>query len=129
MLIICYDIPEEKRRVNAAIDMKLYEDVMKLGYSISEAITVGLERLLEPKIEEIDTNTPSNESPCNQELVTSLQERIDSLEAQLRVKDTQLENKDSQLEKQAVHIQTLISQKAIEAPSEKKKWFDFWKFW
>ena len=120
-------MPEEKRRVNAAIDMKLYENVMKLGYSISEAITIGLEKLLEPKIEDIDTNTPPNEHPFNQELVTSLQERIDSLEAQLRAKDTQLENKDSQLEKQAVHIQTLISQKAIDAPSGKKKWFEFWK--
>ena len=117
---------EEKRRVNAAIEMKLYEDVMKLGYSISEAITLGLEKLLEPKIEETDTNIPFNESSFNQELITSFQTRIESLEAQLRVKDSQLENKDSQLEKQAVHIQTLLTQKAIEAPGAKKPWWRFW---
>ena len=162
-------MPDEKRRVNAAIDMKLYENVMKLGYSISEAITLGLEKLLEPKIEEIDINTPSNETPLNHELITGYQsiiknleeqlkakddgfreriedfkeqlkikdsqleiidsrmeDRVRSLEEQLRVKDTQLENKDSQLEKQAIHIQTMISQKAIEAPGAKKPWWQFW---
>jgi hypothetical protein len=44
---------------------------------------------------------------------------IRSLEEQLGVKD-------SQLEKQAVHIQSLINQKAIEAPGAKKPWWRFW---
>jgi chromosome segregation ATPase len=55
-----------------------------------------------------------------------MEDRLRSLEEQLRVKDSQLENKDGQLEKQAVHIQTLISQKAIEAPGVKKPWWQFW---
>ena len=42
----------------------------------------------------------------------SYHDRIEDLKEQLRVKDSQLESGDSQLEKQAVHIQTLISQKA-----------------
>jgi hypothetical protein len=48
-----------------------------------------------------------------------MEERIKSLADQLQVKD-------SQIEKQAVHIQTLINQKAIEAPSSKKPWYKFW---
>ncbi len=55
-----------------------------------------------------------------------MEDRLMSLEEQLRVKDSHLENKDGQLEKQAVHIQTLISQKAIEAPGAKKPWWQFW---
>ena len=55
-----------------------------------------------------------------------MEDRVRSLEEQLRVKDTQLENKDSQLEKQAIHIQTMISQKAIEVPGAKKPWWQFW---
>ena len=41
--------------------------------------------------------------------------------------EEQLRVKDSQLEKQAVHIQTLINQKAIEAPGAKKPWWRFFK--
>ena len=56
----------------------------------------------------------------------SYHERVEDLKEQLRVKDSQLESKDSQLEKQAVHIQTLLTQKAIEAPGAKKPWWQFW---
>ena len=57
---------------------------------------------------------------------SQVENRVMSLEEQLKVKDSQLESKDSQLEKQAVHIQTLINQKAIEAPGAKKPWWRFW---
>jgi len=123
-------MPEEKRRVNAAIDMKLYENVMKLGFSISEAITLGLEKLLEHAREEtpptpigsIATEVLEAKDSLIQSLearTNDLNERIVSLEEQLRVKD-------SQLEKQAVHIQTMIQQRAIEAPGAKKPWWQFW---
>jgi hypothetical protein len=52
MLIILYYMAEETRRVDAGIDKKLYENVVKLGYTISEAITLGFERLLEDSGEE-----------------------------------------------------------------------------
>jgi hypothetical protein len=129
MLLIFYDMTEEKRRVNAAIDIKLYENVMKLGYSISEAITLGLEKLLEP-VEESEnaagTKTPEPESSPNDGLVAALEGRISSLESQLKTKDTQIEKKDNLLEAQAVQLQTMISQKAIEAPGA-KKWWQFWR--
>jgi predicted RNase H-like nuclease (RuvC/YqgF family) len=59
---------EEKRRVNAAIDKSLYENVMQLGYSISEAITLGFEKLLEAHredFEKVDTNIQEDPIPIN----------------------------------------------------------------
>ena len=59
--------------------------------------------------------------------------RVRELQEQIKVKDEQLKAKDNQLEKltetmkaQAIHIQTLLNQKAIEAPGAKRPW---WKFW
>ena len=59
--------------------------------------------------------------------------RVRELQEQMKVKDDQLRAKDNQLEKltetmqaQAIHIQTLINQKAIEAPGSKKPWWRFW---
>lgn len=122
-------MPEEKRRVNAAIDIKLYENVMKLGYTISEAITLGLQRLLEPEreaFEEADTNTPDNTSSLNTELLESLKNHVSSLESQLKIKDKQIEDLNERMHEQAVNFQTTLSQKAIEAPGAKKQW---WKIW
>src|SRR5659263_257197 len=38
----------------------------------------------------------------------------------------QLIAKDRQLEAQAIHLQTVLNQKAIEAPGAKKPWWRFW---
>lgn len=45
---------EEKRRVNAAVEKSLYENVMKLGYTVSETITLGFEKLLEAHREDFE---------------------------------------------------------------------------
>jgi len=64
----------------------------------------------------------------------SVCEKIKELQDQLRVKDEQLRTKDIHIEKitenmqaQAVHIQTLLNQKAIEASGAKNPWWR--KFW
>ena len=54
---------EETRRVDAGIDKKLYENVVKLGYTISEAITLGFERLLEDSGEETAPKEEINQNP------------------------------------------------------------------
>jgi hypothetical protein len=85
----------------------------------------GLVIALEARIEDFKEQLKVKDSQL--EIINSkTEDRVISLEEQLRVKDSQLENKDGQLEKQAVHIQTLISQKAIEAPGAKKPWWRFW---
>jgi hypothetical protein len=122
---------EEKRRVNAAIDKSLYDNVMKIGYTISEAITLGFQKLLDTPEE--DYNKQENLNPLNSELIKSLQNHISSLENQLKVKDQQIENKDQEIinltetiQKQVVNIYNLSNQKAIEAPGAKKPWWRFW---
>ena len=152
---------KESKRVNAIIDMRLYDEVMKLGFTISEAITMGLEKLLEPQEEEItnsqiivpevlnakDSLIQSLEVRTNElnkriesledqlkSKENSFQERIQDLKEQLKVKDQQLEKKDTQIENltntmqsQAINIHDMLNQKTIEAPGEKKKWWEFWK--
>lgn len=133
-------VTEDKKRVTVAIPLQLHEALIDKGIGITEGIVKGLELLLKPSTESDQVN---NEH-FNQEIIKSLEARISSLEDQIKVKDYQLENKDtqmeerlksledqlqvkdSQLEKQAVHIQTLINQKSIEAPGHKKPWWQFW---
>jgi hypothetical protein len=144
-------MPEEKKRISAYVSTKLYTKLVQSEYSMTEAITKALEMFLELPREQEDANIPENEPALSPELLTGYQfiienmekqlkvkddgfrERIEDMKEQLRVKDQQLstkdyqlESKDSQLEKQAVHIQTLISQKAIEAPGAKRPWWRFW---
>ena len=59
-------------------------------------------------------------------LIDDKEERIKELQEQLKVKDTQLEKITETMNAQAVHIQTLINQKQIEAPGAKKPWWQFW---
>jgi len=139
-------MPDEKVRVNAYIPYELYEKLTESGLNKTEAITKGLEWVLG----EEGTNQDVSNS-LDPELVMSLkdrinsledqlkskgtgyQDRINSLEDQLKTKDNQISEKDSQIQKltdnmqaQSVHIQTLINQKAIEAPGAKKPWWRFW---
>jgi septal ring factor EnvC (AmiA/AmiB activator) len=52
--------------------------------------------------------------------------RITDLQEQLKIKDTQIEKLTETMQAQAVHLQTLLNQKAIEAPGSKKPWWRFW---
>ena len=123
-------MPEEKKRINAVIDMDMYITIMGLGYGISEAVVRGFEKLLEEK-----NGTNHKEAPLksNDGLVPALENRIASLEEQLKAKDQQLEKKDTQIENltnamqsQAINIHDMLNQKTIEAPGAKKSWWRFW---
>ena len=61
-----------------------------------------------------------------QRLLEDKEERIKELQEQLKVKDTQLEKITETMNAQAVHIQTLINQKQIEASGAKKPWWQIW---
>jgi hypothetical protein len=122
---------EPGKRVNVRIPAQLYSEIEKSEMTVTEAIVQGLETIFK-KDESISLDDILK---LKDEALMSSQARITSLEDQLKVKDEQLSTRDKQIEKinetmnaQSVHIQTLINQKAIEAPAaEKKK--PFWKFW
>jgi|SRR5450759_143583 len=120
-------MPEEKKRINAVIDMDMYITIMGLGYGISEAVIRGFKKLLEEKE---GTNHKEDSLKSNDGLVPALENRIASLEEQLKTKDQQLEKKDTQIENltkamqsQAINIHDMLNQKTIEAPRAKKKWW------
>lgn len=143
-------MPEIKKRLNIAIPMELYTKVTE-KYGITEAIVEGLNLLLEPKKPEHDitqSNTlqsrinelqeqvtdknRQNEirvkelQSYNEILVKEYQVQIQELYAQLHTKDAQIEKINENMQAQAIHLQTLLNQKAIEAPGAKKPWWRFW---
>jgi len=99
-----------------------------------------LNGVIEDLEEQLKANIKPEQLRNKEELIDSLWSQINDLKVQnndlkeqLKVKDSQLENKDGQIDKltenmqaQSVHIQTLINQKAIEAPGAKKPWWRFW---
>jgi hypothetical protein len=58
--------------------------------------------------------------------ILDLQKQIDIKDEQLRMKDKQIEKLSETMHAQAIHIQSLINQKAIEEPGAKKPWWRFW---
>jgi hypothetical protein len=109
---------EGKTRINVYLPNDLYSNVLKSEYNITEAIIKGLEKLLEHPREDFtaqtDTNTHDYSNSLNRELIQSLQNHIISLESQIMVKDEQLRN-------QAVHLQTVLTQKYITPPAKKRE--------
>jgi hypothetical protein len=105
---------EKKHRINVAIPVELYSKITE-SHGLTEAVIKGLESILIP---------PKTENDFD---MLKLQEiRINELQEQLRVKDSQIEKLTESLQAQAIHIQTILNQKAIEAPGAKKPWWRFW---
>ena len=119
---MCRHGERESKTLNLYIPNDLYTRVAQTGLTITTAVILGLEKLLDNSE---DVNQPEENKP-NSELVTSQQARIESLEEQLKVKDTQIEKLTDTMQAQAVQVQTMIQQRAIEAPGNKKKWWQFW---
>jgi chromosome segregation ATPase len=136
--------PEEKIRVNARIPKSLYDFVCSKYDNISQAINIGLENLREPSTEYC--HTPADSSIHDDIQVshtsadTDICPDIQVLTTRIEEKDKQIEEKDRHIESlkgeldnlRSVHnnymlqMQTLINQKAIEAPGAKKPWWRFW---
>ena len=122
-------MPEEKKRINAVIDMDLYVKITEAGYGISEAVTKGFEKLLEVT----EVNTQSTAQLPNDGLIMGLQIQIKELQDHNATLKNELEKAERDKEDLKVtyanyfaQVQTLINQKAIEAPGAKKPWYKFW---
>lgn len=149
---------EEKRKIQAWIPVSLWINIDQMGFtSQTEAVTEAFKKLLEDqKISNNDqkeSNTDQNRSIEINELSRLLNEkekRSHELQARLEEKDnitTELREHNQTLkeELEKAHqdkeniqnlydnymrqMQTLIQQKAIEAPGEKKSFLARLKFW
>ena len=90
-------------------------------FSRLQARSEELERHNETLIKELKMNEEHQEKR-----IEDLKSHIYSLDNQMRTKDDQIEKLNENMHKQAVHLQTLLNQKAIEAPGNKKAWYKFW---
>ena len=148
-------MPEEKKRINAVIDLDLYVKITEAGYGISEAVTKGFEKLLE-----VPENTQSTAQMTTDGLVMGLQAQVKTLEEKLskapdpvelaevrahfeglqrltEEKDKRINDLTREVEGLQKQVETLnvfahyfksVEVKQIEAPAaEKKK--PWWKLW
>jgi uncharacterized coiled-coil protein SlyX len=120
---------EPAKKVNIRVPAQLYYKIEKSEMTITEAIVKGLELLFK---EDEDININDVIELKNGQMA-GLQERIESLERQLDIKDNQIDKLNGNIHElsdtmkaQAVHLQTVLSQKAIDEPGAKKPWWRFW---
>ena len=115
--VIMQSMIEDKKRVTVAIPMQLHTKLVDTGYGVTEGIVKGLELLLEPR----DSTNPSNEVR-----ISDLLERINDLQAHNETLVKELEDIKSMHNNYMMQMQTVITQRAIEAPGAKKPWWRFW---
>jgi hypothetical protein len=144
----------DRKRININIPMTLCQQVTQSKYTLTEAITEDLILLLsgssknneneinhdilnlqESRINDLQTHKETlireledlnRKESENKNILQLHEDRIKDLQDQLRANQDQLKEKDEQLKAQAIHIQTLLNQKSIEAPGAKKSWWQFW---
>lgn len=121
---------QEKVSVAARISKDLYTKCLQDYGTISNAIVAGLELLYDESRKQ-NVNKDDiyvNDSKLLDEKdirIEELKDQIQELYTQLHTKDTQIDKINENMQAQAIHLQTLLNQKAIEAPGVKK----WWKFW
>ena len=136
---------EKKRRINVTISVELYSKVEKSEYGLTEAVTRGLELLVDPTTREnIEPQVTTQEAApnnyvlqeiriqevqnSNKEIVSNLKNEIDALYKQLEKKDNQIEKLNETLQSQVLNIHMLAQDNVkLLTESKSKKWYQFWK--
>jgi len=132
---------EDKVAITIRIPASLYEMLVKAvskgEYTSQTAcVTIALEQALKPDLQ-VSASNQQNESNIAIQLIAQqledkeirvldLQAHNDTMKKEIDSFKDQLIAKDRQLEAQAIHLQTVLNQKAIEAPGSKKRWWQFW---
>jgi len=132
---------EDKVAITIRIPASLYEMLVKAvskgEYTSQTAcVTIALEQALKPDLQ-VSASNQQNESNIAIQLIAQqledkeirvldLQAHNDTMKKEIDSFKDQLIAKDRQLEAQAIHLQTVLNQKAIEAPGAKKQWWRFW---
>jgi peptidoglycan hydrolase CwlO-like protein len=137
-----------KKRINVYIPNELYVKVTQSRQTLTEAIVNSLElyysdykpvdevtqdtglspdslNLYEARIKELQNQIKVNDDN-KQARIDDLKLQIQALYDELHIKNEQIKDQNENVNKQAFHIQTLLTQKAIEAPGAKKPWWQFW---
>ena len=111
-------MPDEFKKVSARIPLHILEKLEDMGISNqTDAIIRGLERLISE--DQGKTKEYSDKAAI-------LQARNEELEKHTETLKKELEDLKSMQNNYMMQMQTLINQKAIEAPGAKKPWWLFW---
>ena len=116
---------QNQKKIQCWIPIETWDKVEALGYSTTAAAaSAAFNKLLEDPIKnpEISQDIPI--------LKTRLEEKevlIETMKAELEKAERDKEDLKNTYNNYFLQVQTLINQKAIEAPGEKKK--SFWMFW
>ena len=144
---------EEKRKISVWVPAALYDNVLQVGYtSPTQAVIQGFEMLVQAQSEEsseairgqmqvirgqmqaeIDSlkseimtlSTALKNAPDSNELI-ELKVRTEELQAHNETLKKELGTNQETHRNYMMQMQTLINQKAIEAPGAKKRWWQFW---
>jgi hypothetical protein len=137
-------MPEEKKRsgrkVNAWIPDDLYSKVDDLKYRTwTEAIVSGLKLLVEStnsgqagvqnqndKVQESTGQSTLDDSKVLRAQLIEMQEHIETLKLDLDRSNKNADDIKEMYTNHVLQVQSLINQKAIEAPGAKKPWWRFW---
>ena len=137
-------MPPEKIQVSARIPKTMYDSCIQRFENMTNAINTGLELLLRWGENTNENKCNTNENNCiigeNSNEISELKMRVEEKDKQIVELEKHNSTLKGELEKAErdkedlkqtynnyfLQVQTLINQKAIEAPGEKKKW---WKFW
>jgi chromosome segregation ATPase len=137
---------EEKKKIQAWVPISIWIQVESFGFkSQNEAVNSAFEKLIEiqgnnqaeSKENQINSKNNQLESNMINELRARLEEKENSfrelqnhnetLKRELNKAEQDKEDLKTTYNNYFLQVQTLINQKAIEAPGKKNK--PFWKFW
>jgi len=109
------NMPDEKRKISVRIPVITLESVRQLGYdSPTEAIIKGLELLINEK------------EPCDNYQTASDNSRTQEQQVEIEFLRKEIDDLKSIHNNYMIQVQTILNQKAVEAPGAKKSWWRFW---
>jgi predicted nuclease with TOPRIM domain len=138
-------LSEEKKKIQALVPVSIYNQIELIGFkSQNEAVNFAFVKLLdnqgtnqdESKVNQNDSKVNQNESNLTNELqvrleekenrLKELQDHNETLKRELNKAEQDKEDLKTTYNNYFLQVQTLINQKAIEAPGT-KKWWRFWQ--
>jgi Arc/MetJ-type ribon-helix-helix transcriptional regulator len=132
---------ESKVAITIRLPASLYKTLIEavsdgLYTSQTACVIIALEQALNSDLQATASNQQNESNVAIQLMAQQLQDkeiRVLDLQAHTDTMKTEIDNlvtqliaKDRQLEAQAIHLQTVLNQKSIEAQGAKKPW---WKIW
>jgi len=116
---------QNQKKIQCWIPIETWDKVEALGYSTTAAAaSAAFNKLLEDPVKNPEI---SQDIPILNARLEEKESLIETLKAEIEKAERDKEDLKTMHNNYFLQIQTLINQKAIEAPGDKKKWFEFWK--